>query len=582
MVWEHVKGREVGEHLRTEGPFPLATALNLGIQALRGLGAIHATGVIHRDVSPDNLMITEDRRSRPHLKIIDLGLAKTLQPEPDFEITQTGTFMGKLRYCSPEQAEPGRGQALDHRSDLYSLGLVLYEMICGVAPFADGSGPVFVFQRLKEDPLPLTGRNPAIEVPEEVSRVVLKVLERDRTRRYPDAIRFIEELERVARRLDEVATRRVPVPGRTAAAPRPAAAARQPTSELTPDERRRLLEQIDRAAERARETTEVASRVELALEAGRIEDAERLFAELEEASPLARHLPALRRKLARARASHDKTGRVSEIEKMLTRYLQTRQLRLAELAFDSLLDMAPEHPRTSDFQGWIELLRGELAQDERLERELAAGREALGRSDFKTARKRLEAARKIDGEAEAVLVFAREVESAEAAKKKSTGLEESRQRFDRHVERGQLDEALAELAGMEALGATRVSLDLLRGRIADARLREAENRRAQGFERRFRQRLDAGDFQGARDVALELEHALPDHPKPAAMFGETSRAEEEHRKRQAVVQGERQVEALLEQGRADQAALALKILLQLDPKNRNRRLYQRRLRGLGG
>ena len=583
MVWEHVKGREVGECLRAEGPFPLATALDLGIQALRGLGAIHATGVIHRDVSPDNLMITEDRRGRPLLKIIDLGLAKTLQPEPDFEITQTGTFMGKLRYCSPEQAEPGRGEALDLRTDLYSFGLVLYEMICGRPPFPDADGPVFVFQRLKENPLPLTGRNPAIEVPVEASRVVLKALARGRDGRYPDAIHFIEGLERVARSLDEAATRRVPVPAAAAAAPpRTASGARPSTKELSPEERRKLLEQINRAAERARETTESANRVEMALEAGRLEDAERLLAELEEAAPLARNLPTLKRRVARTRATQDRTARLAEIEKMLNRYLKGRQLRLAELAFDSLLEIAPDHPRKADFRGWIDILRGELAQDERLGRELTAGREALERGDFKAARKRLEAARKVDGEAEAVLAFAREIERAEAAQKKSAGLDESRQRFDRHLERGQLDQAQAELAGMEALGATRVSLDLLRGRLVDARRSQAEDLRAQGFERRFRQRLEAGDFQAAREVALELEQALPDHPRPAAMFAEAARADEGHRKRQAVAQGERQVEALIEQGRADQAALALKILLQLDPKNRNRRAYQRRLRGLGG
>jgi serine/threonine protein kinase len=581
MVWEHVKGREVGECLRAEGPFALATALDLGIQGLRGLGAIHATGVIHRDVSPDNLMITEDRRGRPLLKIIDLGLAKTLQPEPDFEITQTGTFMGKLRYCSPEQAEPGRGEALDNRSDLYSFGLVLYEMICGRSPFPDGDGPVFIFQRLKEDPLPLTGRNSAIEVPQEVSRVVLKALARKREERYSDAVRFIEELERVARSLDEAATRRVPVP-EGAVPPRTASGGRPSTKELSPEERRRLLERIDRAAERARETTESASRVDLALDAGRLDDAARLLAELEEAAPLARNLPALKRKLAKALASHDRTARVGEIEKMLNRYLKARQLRLAELAYDSLLEVAPAHPRKSDFNAWIELLRGELVQDERLERELASGREALGRADFKVAHKRLEAARKVDGEAEAVLAFAREVEGAEAAHKKSAGLDQTRQRFDRLLERGQLDQAQAELAGMGALGATRVSLDLLRGRLADARRRQAEDLRAQGFERRFRQRIEAGEFQAAREVALELEAALPDHPRPAAMFAETARTEQEHRKRQAVAQGERQVETLIEQGRADQAALALKILLQLDPKNRNRRSYQRRLRSLGG
>jgi hypothetical protein len=352
---------------------------------------------------------------------------------------------------------------------------------------------------------------------------------------------------------------------------------RQSTSELSSDERRRLLEQIDRAAERARETTEVTSRADLALDAGRVEEAARLIAELEEASPLARHLPALKRRLERARGSKDRAGRVAEIEKMITRYLQQNQLKLAELAFDSLLEVAPEHPRVSDFRNWIEILRGELAGGEKLERELAAGHD-----DYKTARRRLEAARKLDGDHQSVLTFAREIESAETAQKRSAGLDEARERFGRHLERGQLDQAEAELAGMEALGATRVAVGMIRGRLADARREQSEDRRAQGFERRFRQRLDAGDFAGARDVAIELETALPASARPASMFAEAARAEDERRKRQAVEQGERQVEALLDQGKTDQATLALKVLLQIDPKNRNRRTYQRRLKGLAG
>src|SRR5207253_2517733 len=81
-------------------------AVRLAVQALQGLEAVHATGVIHRDLSPDNLMITEDKGGNLRMKIIDLGLARTLEADANFEITQVGMFMGKLQYCSPEQASP--------------------------------------------------------------------------------------------------------------------------------------------------------------------------------------------------------------------------------------------------------------------------------------------------------------------------------------------------------------------------------------------------------------------------------------------------------------------------------------------
>ncbi|MEM7480570.1 MAG: serine/threonine-protein kinase [Acidobacteriota bacterium] len=197
MVWEYVDGAEVASELAERGPFPVPLAIELGIQALRGLETIHSAGMIHRDLSPDNLMLTRDLRGKPRIKIIDLGLAKHLAPDPNFEITQAGTFMGKLRYCSPEQADSG-SENLDRRTDLYSLGLVLYEMICGLSPFEQGDRPAFVFQRLTSKPLALSGRNPAVEVPPDLDRAVLRALERDRDQRYPDAIRFIEALERVA------------------------------------------------------------------------------------------------------------------------------------------------------------------------------------------------------------------------------------------------------------------------------------------------------------------------------------------------------------------------------------------------
>ncbi|HXT20370.1 MAG TPA: serine/threonine-protein kinase, partial [Thermoanaerobaculia bacterium] len=125
MVLEYIEGEDVGSRLK-KGPIPADQAIDLAIQALRGLDAIHSAGLIHRDISPDNLMVTRDRRSRQLLKIIDLGLAKDLAPEADLELTQAGAFLGKFQYCSPEQAGSLKDEPLDHRSDLYSLAQVLY------------------------------------------------------------------------------------------------------------------------------------------------------------------------------------------------------------------------------------------------------------------------------------------------------------------------------------------------------------------------------------------------------------------------------------------------------------------------
>ena len=175
-------------------------------------------------------------------------------------------FMGKLQYCSPEQASPSGG-ALDHRSDLYSFGLVLYEMIAGLPPFESENQHGFIFKRLSEDPLPLRGRNPRVDVPVELDRVVRRALERDREQRFPDAGAFIAALEQV----DAVAHRgRDPGdpdvrpstaarPPSAPAAPRPPAAPRIPrersSSELSKAERVDLLAQIERASKRVQESS---------------------------------------------------------------------------------------------------------------------------------------------------------------------------------------------------------------------------------------------------------------------------------------------------------------------------------------
>lgn len=291
-AWEYIDGEDVGRWLADKGCFPIPLALQLGIQALRGLEAIHTAGVIHRDVSPDNLMITRDRRGRHLLKIIDLGLAKALSADPKLEVTQAGTFMGKLRYCSPEQAGALKGEGLDRRSDLYSFGLVLYEMITGQSPFDAENAPGSVFKRLTEEPLPMVGRNPEVMVPSELDLVVRRALARDRDDRYGDAIAFIEALEPL---LEGFGGR----PNTAAPAPKSAeTATRRSGSLISKQEREELLAQIDRAARRMKQTTRMLGAAEEAARDGKVEEARRIAQELEASHPRASGLVELKELLA--------------------------------------------------------------------------------------------------------------------------------------------------------------------------------------------------------------------------------------------------------------------------------------------
>ncbi len=315
MVSEHIEGEHVHDWLKTHGVFPLPLAVDLGIQTLRGLEAIHAAGVIHRDISPDNMMITRDRRGRYQVKLIDLGLAKNLEAAAGLEITQAGIFMGKLMYCSPEQAGAIKDAPLDHRSDLYSFAAVLYEMITGRPPFDSENQHGFVFKRLTEPPQPLIGRNPAVRVPQELNAIVLRGLEKDRELRFPDALSFLQALVHMAEQLRQVATQEIEVPPAVRSAAKAQAQAHalaqgQPTSsprpttrtgsasELSREERIDLLAQIERAAKKVSESSRLAELASQAFAAGRYDDAAGLVTQLEAVAPRNPAVAQLKEQLA--------------------------------------------------------------------------------------------------------------------------------------------------------------------------------------------------------------------------------------------------------------------------------------------
>ncbi len=619
MVWEHIDGEEIGRILERDGPFPIPEALRLAIQVLRGLEAIHSAGVIHRDVSPDNLLVTRDSRGRQQVKIIDLGLAKGRVADPNLEITQAGMFMGKLRYCSPEQARMDGDEGLDPRTDLYSFALVLYEMLCGLPPFEADSTPAFVFKRLSEDPLSLTGRNPAIDIPIRLDQVLRKALERSREHRYPDAIRFIEALEPVEASLHGVATQRIVVApsglDENSALPR-----ERSVSRISREEKTDLLAQIDRAARRVREGSELFEMAERAIAAGELGRARQIYQNLVENNPRAAGLERLAAQLTRAGVDVssiapstaplpeptavspqaapappqvvalttpvaeliDRPAAIKQAETMIETYLRQGKKTLARLALDSLLELSPDHPRRQEYSSWIDLAGQEAEQLRRAQEVIEAGRSALDRGDLKAARKQADTAARLAPTGDLAASFLTEVEAADREQSQGAELTQRKERFELAVQAKNWAEADLLLEEMAGLGLSRVALNFYRSRLEAESVRARETSAAGPFLNRFEAALEREDFDTARVILHSLGEALPASSLPGQLQARLDAAHQAFQRRRALEQGMKQLEGYLGTGNASGASLALRILKQMEPADPRWPALERKVQALGG
>ena len=188
IAMELVEGEPLDRTL-ARGALPVATALNYAVQATAALAAAHARAIVHRDIKPANIVVTPDGR----VKVLDFGLAKLIERTPSQSTitlaTVPGTIMGTLSYMSPEQAE---GRPVDARSDVFSLGAVIYEMLTGLRPFAGSSDVAIVTAILRDAPQPIRTLRP--EVPADVDALVARALAKEPAARFADAAALREAL----------------------------------------------------------------------------------------------------------------------------------------------------------------------------------------------------------------------------------------------------------------------------------------------------------------------------------------------------------------------------------------------------
>jgi eukaryotic-like serine/threonine-protein kinase len=184
IVLEFVGGRNLKQLVEREGPLPFERALELGMQIARGLAFAHANGFVHRDVKPQNVLLNGDGEA----KVTDFGIARSLDLKHG--VTQTGTVLGTSDYIAPEQAQ---GQQVDEHTDIYSLGIVLYEMLTGEVPFAGDNFVAVAMQHINETPPRVSERRP--DVPPRLDAAVARALAKQPDDRFATMNDLGRELE---------------------------------------------------------------------------------------------------------------------------------------------------------------------------------------------------------------------------------------------------------------------------------------------------------------------------------------------------------------------------------------------------
>jgi serine/threonine-protein kinase len=190
---EYLKGESLKERIRRMGWLSVWECIEMAMQVALGLQATHKQGIVHRDVSPGNILMVPDDGEEV-AKLIDFGIAKSMGPTASTKITGTMEIIGKAAYCSPEQIQAGSADEIDGRSDIYSFGVTLFEMLTGERPFDSKNAQEFLAMHLQREPRTIAEVNELVHVPPGFADLVMRMLRKDRRDRPASAEELHSEL----------------------------------------------------------------------------------------------------------------------------------------------------------------------------------------------------------------------------------------------------------------------------------------------------------------------------------------------------------------------------------------------------
>jgi serine/threonine protein kinase len=218
IAMEYLDGEKLSDVIRRDGPLDINRAVRLCLQFAEGLEAAHHAGVIHRDIKPDNIMVVGEEGVET-IKLMDFGIARLRDVAATSRLTRPDVIMGTPAYMAPEQAE---GKDTSERTDIYALGVVLYEMLSGEVPFKANTPAAVLLKQIQESPVPL--RKLRRDVPSEIERIVMQALEKKPERRQHAMRDLVQSLRKVAKTVveyDVPETIMTTIPMKGYATPRP-------------------------------------------------------------------------------------------------------------------------------------------------------------------------------------------------------------------------------------------------------------------------------------------------------------------------------------------------------------------------